>query len=155
MNNIEKKNEVRFFNLRINAHDASFENLNIGPNLSPFMKRDKINQFCTEFNNITSLYLYKDIPIYIKLYLYTDNSFFFIIKGPSIAFLLKIIFNIESLSDNYLFKNSLTFNEFYDIIILKRYFINKYIKKDSFILKRQARNILFGIKNLYIANRDE
>ena len=93
MLNLEKKNEVRYFNLRINAQDASFENLNIGPNLSPFMKRDKINQFCIEFNNTTSIYLYKDIPLYLTLYLYTDNSFFFIIKGPSVAFLLKMIFD--------------------------------------------------------------
>jgi ribosomal protein L11 len=133
MNNLDKKNIVRYFNLRINAQDASFENLNIGPNLSPFMKRDKINLFCQEFNNMTSLYLYKDIPIYITFYLYTDHSFFFIIKGPSIAFLLRMLFNIESLSDDFLLANTLNFNEFYTIILLKNYFINKFIEKDSFI----------------------
>jgi hypothetical protein len=61
-----------------------------------------------------------------------------------------MVLGIESLSDNYLLDNSLSFREFFDIILLKKYFINKYIKKDSFILKRQARNILFGIKNLNI-----
>jgi ribosomal protein L11 len=133
MNNLVKKDEVRYFNLRINAQEATFENLNIGPNLSPFMKRDKINLFCSEFNNMSSLYLYKDIPLYITLYLYTDHSFFFIIKGPSIAFLLKMVFSIESLSDQFLIENPLNFKEFYDILILKKYFSNIYFNYDSFI----------------------
>ena len=144
------KKKVRFFNLRINAEEAIFENLSIGPNLSPFMNKDKITQFCNEFNHLTNIFISKDIPIFVKLYLYTDNSFFFIIKGPSFSFLLKILFNITSLSDLLWSNNKISIKELYDIVILKNYYLNKYIKSTSFILRQQIRNCFFSIKGLDI-----
>jgi ribosomal protein L11 len=114
----EDRRLVRFFNLRINSKDASFENINVGPNLSPFMPKDKITQFCSEFNTITALYTSTEIPVYLRLFLYTDGSFFFVIRGPSFSFLLKILFNINSLERDS-FKNiqGIKLIELYEIII--------------------------------------
>jgi ribosomal protein L11 len=148
----EDRRLVRFFNLRINAKDASFENINVGPNLSPFMPKDKITQFCSEFNSITEIYKSKEIPIYLRLFLYTDGSFFFVVRGPSFSFLLKILFSTYSLN-NEAFQNieGIKLNELYEIIIFKNFFFNKLIKLNSFILKDQIRNNFFRLHLLKIS----
>lgn len=147
----EDRRLVRFFNLRINARDASFENINVGPNLSPFMPKDKITKFCVEFNNLTELYKFKEIPIYLRLFLYTDGSFFFVLRGPSFTFLIKILFNIYSI-DKESFHNieGIKLNELYKINIFKNLFFNKLIKLNSFILKNQIRNNFFRLHLLKI-----
>jgi ribosomal protein L11 len=149
MFNNEGKKLVRFFNLRINAKDASFENINVGPNLSPFINKEKINQFCLEFNKVTDIYISKEIPIYIRLFLYTDNSFFFIVRGPSFSFILKILFGLISLKKELFLtedlKQNIYLKELYDIILLKNFFFNKLIRNNSFIIKNQVKNSFFSM----------
>lgn len=134
------KKIVRFFNLRINSQDASFENLNIGPNLSPFMNREKINLFCLEFNSVTSFYLFKEIPIFCKLILFNDGSFILLIKGPSLNFFLKIL-DIKSLK-------VITLKELFYIVLIKNNSINNLLNKKSFIKFNQIKNAFFSLKNL-------
>jgi ribosomal protein L11 len=154
MFNKEEKNLVRFFNLRINAKDASFENINVGPNLSPYINKEKITQFCSEFNKVTDIYVSKEIPIYIRLFLYTDNSLFFIVRGPSFSFILKLLFGLVSLKKEFFDKDNkqnIKLKELYDIILFKNYFFNKLIKRNSFIIKNQIRNSFFSMPFLKVS----
>jgi ribosomal protein L11 len=147
----EDRRLIRFFNLRINAQDASFENINVGPNLSPFMPKDKITQFCSEFNKATLFYKSKDIPIYLRLFLYTDGSFFFVLRGPSFSYFIKVLFCLYSLDKESINSiEGIKLNELYDINILKNFFFNKLIKVDSFILKNQIKNNFFRLHNLKV-----
>lgn len=140
------KRLVRFFNLRINAMDASFENINVGPNLSPFIPKDKIKEFCSEFNKVTEMYASKEVPIYIRLFLYTDGSFFFVLRGPSYTFLLKTLMAIASLEkDSFINNKGVYLKELYEINIFRNYFFNKLLKVNNFILKNQIRNDFFRI----------
>lgn len=74
---MEEKSIKRYFNLRIEANSAAFEHPSIGPNLSPFIDKLKITQFCNEFNNLTKIYFSTEIKIFVKLFLRHDKSFFF------------------------------------------------------------------------------
>jgi ribosomal protein L11 len=140
----------RYFNLRINSGSASFETQSIGPNLSPYMNRDKINQFCLEFNNFTvSYYSSNEIELFIRLNLYIDNSYNFIIKGPSFPFLIKLFYNIKKISD---LKNMYNINLFilYKLIFIKNYFINKNINKFllNFFLRLQFKSLYYSLNNI-------
>ena len=73
---MEKKKIKRFFNLKMNACVSRFEDSGIGPILSPFMNKEKVNSFCTEFNNQSKNYK-SGLPLRVQLCLFVDNSFFF------------------------------------------------------------------------------
>lgn len=147
---MEKNNIKRSFKLRINSGCASFEDPTIGPILSPFLLRDKIVLFCNDFNNISKIYL-NDLKLSVIFFLNSDNSFFFIIKGPRFSELLKLILNINNLSiiseDNFIF-----LTELYDLIFFKYSFFSFTFFFNSFLLKRFFLDILFSIKNLIIFN---
>lgn len=137
----------RYFNLRINANSAIFENQSIGPNLSPFMQKDKINQFCVEFNNVTTFYKSNEIELYVRLNLYYDNSFNFIIKGPSFPFLFKLFYNIDKLKNLNIKKDEIDLFMIYKIIFIKNYFINKNLNNYLFnlFIKDQFKNLYYSI----------
>lgn len=141
----------RFFNLRINSRGAAFENLNIGPNLSPYMNREKIKEFCNEFNKQTFIYRSEDLLIYVRLFLYTDKSFVFLIKGPSFSTLLKLVWNIMSLTNKNIMENSITLRSLYDIVILRNYYWFKlYNNLNQNWIKLRFKNSFFSISNLQI-----
>ena len=137
----------RYFNLRINANSAVFENQGIGPNLSPYMQKDKINQFCNEFNNITNFYKSSEIELYVRLNLYYDNSFNFIIKGTSFPFLFKLFYNIDKLVDFNIKNYEIDLFIIYKIIFIKNYFINKDLNNYllNLFLKNQYKNLYYSI----------
>lgn len=147
---MEKNLIKRFFKLRINACNATFEDPTIGPILSPFLTRDKIIIFCNDFNNFSKIYL-NDIKLSVIFFLNIDNSFFYIIKGPRFSELLKLILNINSLylisNDNFIF-----LTELYDLIFFKYSFFSSSLFFNSFLLKRFFLDILFSIKNLVVLN---
>jgi len=147
---MEKKRIKRFFKLNIRPLNAAFEDSSIGPNLSPFMVREKINLFCNEFNEVSKNYI-SDLKLSIILYLHTDNTFFFIIRGSRLSDLLKLILNISSLSvfneNDYIY-----LSEFYDLIFYKYFFFNSDILYNSFILKNFLISSSYSIKNLLIKN---
>ena len=91
---MEKNIIKRFIKLRIKPVNAVFEDQGIGPILSPFLTRDKINIFCSEFNNISKSYI-NEFKLSVIFFINLDNSFFFVIKGPRLSELLKIILNTE------------------------------------------------------------
>jgi len=74
---MEKKKIKRFFNITMNSCTSRFEDPGIGPILSPFMNKEKVNSFCSEFNNQSKIYK-SGLPIRVRLCLFIDNSFFFI-----------------------------------------------------------------------------
>ena len=112
----------RFFNLRVNAHSAAFENLNIGPNLSTYMKKESIKEFCDAFNKETSIYNSEELLIYVRLYLYIDKTYIFLIKGPSFGNVMKFILNIDNLSLIDYKINYISLKDIYFICILRNYF---------------------------------
>lgn len=140
------------FKLEIFCNSAKFEDQSIGPNLSPYIPRDKINLFCDEFNKLTKNYN-NDLKVSVKLILYVDNSFFFIIKGPNFSNLLKIIINTENLKLNKF--NEVSIFELYDIIYLKNLFLYKKtnIKYNNILLRLQIKNSINSIKNIKILKR--
>jgi len=73
---MEKKKIKRFFNLTLNACSSRFEDSGIGPILSPFMNKEKVNSFCNDFNNQSKNYK-SGLSLRVQLCLFTDNSFFF------------------------------------------------------------------------------
>lgn len=147
---MEKNIIKRFLKLRIKPGCAIFEDQSIGPILSPFITRDKINNFCNDFNNISKIYI-TDLKLSVIFYLNFDNTFFFVIKGPRLSEVIKLILNINSLykitSSDFLF-----LSEFFDLVFFKYFFFFKNLRYNNFILKRFLINSLFSIKNINIKN---
>lgn len=147
---MEKNIVKRFFKLRIKSGCAMFEDQSIGPILSPYIPRDKINNFCNDFNNISKIYI-NDLKLSVIFYLNIDNTFFFIIKGPRLSEIIKLMLNINSLY-NLKDENFIYLTELYDLVFFKYSFFLKNFKYNNFLLKKFLINSLFSIKNLKIKN---
>lgn len=147
---MEKNIIKRFIKLRIKPTGAVFEDQSIGPILSPFLTRDKINIFCTEFNNVSKIYI-NEFKLSVIFFINMDNSFFFIIKGPRLSELLKIVLNINSLY-NISNENFLYLTEFFDLLFFKYSFFVSNIKFNDFLLKKFMINSLFSLKNIILKN---
>lgn len=134
---MEKKKIKRFFNLSLNACIARFEDSGVGPILSPFMNKEKVNSFCTEFNNQSKIYK-SGLPIRVQLCVFTDNSFFFYIKGANFSYLLKLALNVDRF--NYNLKHELNILDFFFLCLLKN---NLFLHKKKFYEK----NFFFSLIN--------
>lgn len=151
---LQVKKLKNLFKLEISCKSAKFEEPSIGPTLSPYMVREKINLFCNEFNNLTQYYN-QELRISVKLFLYIDNSFFFIIKGPNFSTLLKLLLNRENLQV-LSGKTLITLMELYDMLYLKSIFsksiILNIIKYNTLALKVQNLNAIYSVKSIEVQN---
>lgn len=138
------------FKLEVLCGGAKFEDPGIGPNLSPYMVRDKINLFCAEVNQLTNTYN-NELRIGVKLFLYMDNSFFFCVKGPNFTNLVKLFLNCDSLiGEAY---NVINLCDLFDLVYFKKLFmLNSGIKYNNLVLKMQIKNSIHSIKNLKVIN---
>lgn len=118
---MEKKKIKRFFDLTLNACVSRFEDSGIGPILSPFMNKEKVNSFCSEFNNKSKIYK-SGLPLRVQLCLFIDNSFFFFIKGANFSSLLKLVLSVDRFS--YSKKNEISIFDFFFLCILKNNFFS-------------------------------
>lgn len=150
VNNLLNTNKrvKRFFNLFVQSSQAAFEDPFIGPNLSPYMARDKIKLFCEELNSKCNA-LKPGLKILVRLYLFDDKSFFFVIKGVPFSLLLKLLLNIKFNQFNKISK-SITIFDAYNILYVKNIFNSKFLQYDNLIFKKQLINNIYSIKNLTI-----
>lgn len=150
VNNLLNTNKrvKRFFNLFVQSSQAAFEDPFIGPNLSPYMARDKIKLFCEELNSKCNA-LKPGLKILVRLYLFDDKSFFFVIKGVPFSLLLKLLLNIKFNQFNKVSK-SITIFDAYNILYVKNIFNSKFLQYDNLIFKKQLINNIYSIKNLTI-----
>lgn len=142
----------RFFNLFVKSSEAAFEDPFIGPNLSPYMSRDKIKMFCDEVNKQSSL-IKSGIKLLVRLYLFDDKSFFFIIKGIPFALLLKLLLNIKFNKFNISEKNISIFSA-YDLIYIKNIFNIKLLPFNTLLFKYQIINNVYSIKKLNLTKKN-
>jgi len=151
---MEKNIVKRSFKLRILPNTASFDDINIGPILSPFIVRDKINIFCNDFNNNTKFFL-NDLKLSVIFFLNIDNSFFYIIKGPRLSDLLKMVIDLKNLYNSD-FDNFLYLTELFDFLFLKYSIFNnnEFFFFNDFFFKNFFFNNLFSFKNLIIKRND-
>jgi hypothetical protein len=152
---LNKKKIKRFFNLIIPSMKAVFENQAIGPILSPYISKDKINNFCTEFNTVSIIYKYS-LLLHIKLILFVDNSFFFIIKGPTLSLLFKLVYNIDSCFQLKDF--DINVFDFFDLVFVKDFFFLNQVKTSyvfSFFFKKRLLMSINSFINLIISEEGE
>jgi len=146
---MEKKKIKRFFNLTLNACVSRFEDSGVGPILSPFINKEKVNSFCSEFNSQSKIYR-SGLPLRVNLCLFADNSFFFVIKGASFSSLLKIVLSADRLDFDK--NNEINLIDLFFLCILKNNFIlNKKKIYDKFFFY-SILNSLNSIKTLIIKN---
>ena len=144
----KNKRVKRFFNLFVQSSLAAFEDPTIGPNLSPYMARDKIKLFCEELNKKSNM-LKSGLKILVRLYLFDDKSFFFTIKGVPFSLLLKLLLNLKFNQFSQISK-SISIYEAFDLLYIKNIYNNKFLFYDSLFLKNQLINNIYSIKNLII-----
>lgn len=144
---MEKKKLKRFFNLNLNATIARFEDSGIGPILSPFINKEKVTNFCNEFNVASKRYK-SGLILRVYLCLFVDNSFFFFIKGVSFFLLLKLILNIERFNSSYI----LNIFDFFFLLFLKDNLIVDKNKIYSKLYFYSFINTLNSTKNLIVEN---
>jgi hypothetical protein len=130
---MEKKKIKRFFDLTLNACISRFEDSGVGPILSPYLNKEKVNSFCNEFNVRSKVYK-SSLPIRVNLCVFMDNSFFFFIKGVSFFSLLKLVLNIDRFSYDKIIEINI-FDFFFLCILNKNLILNKkkIFNKTSFL----------------------
>lgn len=136
LSKIDFNRVTRILNLTIPSQGATF-GPPVGPILGQF--RLKIKSFCDDFNKESKSFP-KNLPLNITIYVYKDLSFNYIIKTPSIMFLLQ-----NSLNSNT--KNKLDYIDIYKIILIKKLDLT-YIKNKS-ILK----SLLSTLKSMKLVNK--
>lgn len=120
---MEKKKIKRFFDLTLNACISRFEDSGVGPILSPFLNKDKVNSFCNEFNTQSKVYK-SSLPLRVNLCIFMDNSFFFYIKGVNFFSLLKLVLNIDRFFYDKIIEINI-FDFFFLCLLNKNLILNK------------------------------
>jgi large subunit ribosomal protein L11 len=113
---------------------APARNAKLGPPVGPILGQAKIKvkDFCTLFNNVTVNYD-ENFPIRVRVFVFKDETFVFIIKTPDIHFLLKNFLNFNK-------KNFLNLVDIYKISLIKKTELNHLNLKTIF------KNILNTVK---------
>lgn len=124
---------VRKVNLIIPAQSAK-----MGPPVGPVLGQVKIKvkDFCTLFNDATSK-LPANLPLKVNVFVFKNETFNFIIKTPSVGFLLKNQVKINK-------ANLLTLLDIYKIALIKK------MDFQYLSLKTVYRNILYIAKIMNI-----
>lgn len=91
LDDIDIKQVLKIVDIKIPAKNAKI-GPPIGPALSP--TKIKVNDFCVAFNNATINYK-EYFPLNVKVIVYKNKSFNFLIKTPTIYFLLKNIMKLK------------------------------------------------------------
>jgi large subunit ribosomal protein L11 len=134
-NEIDLSKVIRIIDLIVPAQKAQ-----LGPPVGPALSqaRLKAKDFCDIFNNTSKKYK-ENFPLCVKIFVFSDKRFNFLIKTPSIGFLLKNVLKtkkiihlndvykiakIKKVDMNYLdikiiLKNVLNFIKLYKIKIKK------------------------------------
>lgn len=117
---------------------VSSQNAKLGPPVGPVLGQVKIKvkDFCTNFNEITQKYK-NGLPLRVVVFVYKNETFDFIIKSPSISFLLRNLLKFKK-------EKNLSLLDLYKIALI-RYYENK-----EFDLNIIYRNILNISKNIGI-----
>lgn len=74
----------------------------------------------------------------VKIYIYSDDSFFFSLKSPYFTFLLRLYCDGLMLNEVKASEFFLTLTDYFDIIYFKCIFFNKYLKFNDIFIKKQA-----------------
>ncbi len=133
LNEIEFKRVLKKLNLIIPAQNAK-----LGPPVGPVLGQVKIKvkDFCTMFNDATLIFK-PGLPLPVTVFIFKNETFNFIIRTPSISFLLKNVLNVNKIKD-------LTLLDIYKISLIKK------MDSDHLNLKSIFRSILIGAKILKI-----
>lgn len=126
---IRKVNKI--FKFYIPVNNAQLKSI-WAPFLTPYLNKDKINDFCKSFNKISINIYNKDILIPILFILYVNKQFDFILRTPTVFYLLKRLYNIDKIYThlynfnkkkyNYIDKKQIyyiTLEEIYWLILIK------------------------------------
>lgn len=114
---MEVKNisQVDFFKLNRKVNlIVPAQNAKLGPPVGPVLGQVKIKvkDFCTAFNDLTSSYP-AGLPVKVTVFVYKGDSFDFMIRSPSISFLIKNLLEFEQ-------KKSLSLLDLYRIMLIKQ-----------------------------------
>lgn len=137
---IEKKNNVKA-NIRLKILSGK---ANPTPPIGPALGQYGVNisAFCKEYNFKTKDSLNLLIPVKIKIY--EDKSYSFVLKTPPVSYLLKKIINIEkgSSQPNKNIIGNISLEDIKNIIDIKKNDLNtKNIEKAISIIKGTAKNM--------------
>lgn len=111
---IKNINDVDF--LRLNREVTlivAAQNAKLGPPVGPILGQVKIKvkDFCTAFNETTNSYP-NGLPLKVVVFVYKNETFDFIILGPSISFLLKNALKFKK-------RNTLSLLDLYKVSLIK------------------------------------
>jgi len=129
-------NILKFYVL---AQEAKIKSI-WAPHLTPYIGKDKVTEFCNDFNKESALLYKKDVLIPIYFILYNNKTYNFILRTPTFFYLLKILFDFDKL---FRFKKKtiyyITIEELWYFLI---------IKNSSYILFSEKKLLIIFIKLL-------
>jgi len=106
-----------YIKIQIKAQQA-----NPSPPIGPALGQYRVNimEFCKEFNKKTQN-IEKGTPVPVVITVYEDKNFSFIIKNPTVSFLIKKTLNIKSGSGNPKkeYMGTITVKQIEDIVKIK------------------------------------
>lgn len=138
---LESKEIYKIFKFYIPSQNAKIKSV-WAPTLTPYLNKDKLNEFCDLYNKFT---VYKKdflIPIYFILY--SNKSYDCVLRTPNLFYLFKNLLKVDkvlSVSNKQIYY--ITYEELYWFILIKNNF-------DKSNLKFLFKNVVNRLKDFNV-----
>jgi ribosomal protein L11 len=123
---LELKEINKIFKFYIPSQNAKIKSV-WAPTLTPYLNKEKLNEFCDLYNKFI---LYKkDILIPVYFILYANKSFDFVLRTPNLFHLLKYLLKVDKvlkLDNKQIYY--ITYEELYWFILIKNNYDDNNIK---------------------------
>jgi ribosomal protein L11 len=139
LNLLKNKKIVKNFQFYIQAQDAKIKSV-WAPILTPLLGKDKLSEFCQNFNKESSLYYHEDVFIPVFFIIHPQKQYHFILRTPTLFFILKYLFDCDKV-----FRDPCSKRVFYYVTLEELYFI--LIIKYSSFYSCNAKSYLVNIIN--------
>lgn len=143
---LKNKKIVKNFQFYIQSQDAKIKSV-WAPILTPLLGKDKLSEFCQNFNKESGLYYNDDVFIPVFFIIHPQKNYHFILRTPTLFFILKYLFDCDKV-----FRDPCSRRVFYYVTVEEIYFILliKYSSFYSCTSKSYLINMINILKKFYI-----
>ena len=117
---LELKEIDKIFKFYLPSQNAQIKSI-WAPTLTPYLNKDKLKEFCDNFNKLK--HFKKDVFVPIFFILYVNKSFEFILRTPTLFYLFKKLNKVDKVYKVWTKKNYyITYEELYWFLLIKNNF---------------------------------
>lgn len=141
LNIVKNKKIIKNFQFYIQSQDAKIKSV-WAPILTPLLGKDKLSEFCQNFNKESGLYYNDDVFIPVFFIIHPQKQYHFILRTPTLFFILKYLFDCDKM-----YRDPNSKRVFYYLTLEEIYLI-LFIKYSGFFLCN-SKSYLLNILNIF------